>query len=127
MGQEDPLEEGMATHSNILAWKIPWTEEPGRPQSVQWCVSFKPILLIYACLSFPFGNHKHVLLCLSISVLQISSFVKPEPGGGRAGWLLLLSLKRYNEAGSGMSEELWAGWAAGPQEAQLLWPEALLR
>ena len=30
LGQEDPLEEGMATHSIILAWKIPWTEEPGR-------------------------------------------------------------------------------------------------
>ena len=30
LGQEDPLEEEMATHSNILAWKIPWTEEPGR-------------------------------------------------------------------------------------------------
>ena len=29
-GQEDPLEEGMATHSSILAWKTPWTEEPGR-------------------------------------------------------------------------------------------------
>ena len=29
LGQEDPLEKGMATHSNILAWKIPWTEEPG--------------------------------------------------------------------------------------------------
>ena len=28
---EDPLEEGMATHSSILAWRIPWTEEPGRP------------------------------------------------------------------------------------------------
>ena len=28
-GQEDSLEEGMATHSNILAWEIPWTEEPG--------------------------------------------------------------------------------------------------
>ena len=28
LGQEDPLEEGMATHSNILAWRIPWTEEP---------------------------------------------------------------------------------------------------
>ena len=28
--QQDPLEEGMATHSSILAWKIPWTEEPGR-------------------------------------------------------------------------------------------------
>ena len=33
-GQEDPLEEEMATHSNILAWKIPWTEEPGRLQSL---------------------------------------------------------------------------------------------
>ena len=29
LGLEDPLEEGMATHSNILAWRIPWTEEPG--------------------------------------------------------------------------------------------------
>ena len=28
-GQEDPLEEGMASHSSILAWRIPWTEEPG--------------------------------------------------------------------------------------------------
>ena len=28
-GQEDPLEKGMATHSSILAWKIPWSEEPG--------------------------------------------------------------------------------------------------
>ena len=29
LGQEDPLEEGMATHASILAWRIPWTEEPG--------------------------------------------------------------------------------------------------
>ena len=29
MGWEDPLEKGMATHSNILAWRIPWIEEPG--------------------------------------------------------------------------------------------------
>ena len=36
LGQEDPLEEGMATHSSILAWKIPWTEEPGEPQSMGW-------------------------------------------------------------------------------------------
>ena len=33
LGQEDPLEEGMATHSTILAWKIPWTEEPRGLQS----------------------------------------------------------------------------------------------
>ena len=33
LGQEDPLEKEMATHSSILAWRIPWTEEPGRLQS----------------------------------------------------------------------------------------------
>ena len=35
LGQEDPLEEGMATHSSILAWKIPWLEEPGRLQPME--------------------------------------------------------------------------------------------
>ena len=34
LGPEDPLEEGMATHSNVLAWRIPWTEEPDRLQSM---------------------------------------------------------------------------------------------
>ena len=35
LGEEDPLEEGMAPHSSTLAWKIPWTEEPGRLQSME--------------------------------------------------------------------------------------------
>jgi len=34
LGWEDPLEKGMATHSSVLAWRIPWTEEPGRLQSM---------------------------------------------------------------------------------------------
>ena len=34
LGGEDPLEEGMATHSSVFAWRIPWTEEPGGPQSM---------------------------------------------------------------------------------------------
>ena len=34
LGQEDPLEKGMATHSSILAWEIPWTEEHGGLQSI---------------------------------------------------------------------------------------------
>ena len=34
LGWEDPLEKEMATHSSILAWEIPWTEEPGGPQSM---------------------------------------------------------------------------------------------
>ena len=47
LGLKDPLEKGMATCSGILAWRIPWTEEPGRPQTAghnlatkqeQWCL-----------------------------------------------------------------------------------------
>ena len=34
LDQKDPLEEEMATHSSILAWRIPWTEEPGKLQSM---------------------------------------------------------------------------------------------
>ena len=35
LGWKDPLEKGMATHSSILAWRIPWTEKPGRLQSME--------------------------------------------------------------------------------------------
>ena len=35
LGEEDPLEKGMATHSSLLAWRIPWTEELGRLQSME--------------------------------------------------------------------------------------------
>ena len=35
LGEEDPLEKEMATHSSILAWRIPWTEEPDRLQSME--------------------------------------------------------------------------------------------
>ena len=34
LGQEDPLEKGLATHSSILTWRVPWTEEPGGLQSM---------------------------------------------------------------------------------------------
>ena len=36
LGWEDPLEKEMATHSSVLAWKIPWMEEPGGLQSMGW-------------------------------------------------------------------------------------------
>ena len=38
LGQEDPLEWEMATHSSILAWRIPWTKEPGGLQSMGFCI-----------------------------------------------------------------------------------------
>ena len=55
LGQEDPLEEGMATHSSILVWKTPQTKEPGKLQSkgVQrvdttkmWMCKYKPIIFL---------------------------------------------------------------------------------
>ena len=43
LGQKDPLEKEMATHSSVLAWKIPWMEEPGRLQSMgSQRVRFRP-------------------------------------------------------------------------------------
>ena len=56
LGQEDPLEEGMATHSNNLAWRIPWTEEPGGLQSIgsQSLTQLKPVSL-HTCTHLFFG------------------------------------------------------------------------
>ena len=57
LGQEDPLEKEMATHSSILAWRTPWTEEPGRLQSTgsqrvghDWATSFMVIGLAFLSL-----------------------------------------------------------------------------
>ena len=48
LGQEDPLEKEMATHSSILAWRIPWTEEPGGLQSMgsQSQTQLKPFVML---------------------------------------------------------------------------------
>ena len=43
LGQKDPLEKDMATHSSILAWEIPWTEEPGGLQSMESQKSRAPL------------------------------------------------------------------------------------
>ena len=55
LGQEDPLEKEMATHSRILAWKIPWTEDPGRLQSMgsqrvgyNWAISLHLSKLLFS-------------------------------------------------------------------------------
>ena len=45
LGWKDPLEKGMATHSNILTWRIPWTEEPGRLQSMKESDTIKGLTL----------------------------------------------------------------------------------
>ena len=81
-GQEDPLEKGMATHSSILAWRMPWTEEPRRLQSMGsqrvgydwvtnttttiWYVAFWVWLLSLSIIHLRFT---HVFACI------ISSFI----------------------------------------------------
>ena len=67
LGWEDPLEKGMATHSSIFAWKIPWTEEPGGLQSIgsqrvghNWVTNtftFKPFLMVL---------EPHLMFCESV-------------------------------------------------------------
>ena len=74
LGQEDPLREEMATHSSVLAWGIPWREEPGGLQSMgsqrvghDWATNTN---------SFHHCIHKSVFyVCISIPALQISSSV----------------------------------------------------
>ena len=76
LGQEDPLEEGMATHSTILAWRIPRTEEPGRLQSWEsqrvrhnWATDSQCVyvgLISQFFLPFPFPPHI-CFLCLHLS------------------------------------------------------------
>ena len=74
LGQEDPLEEGMATHSNILAGKVPWTEEPGGLQSKglqesytteqlnRHTVSPRP-LIIFLAVNITLNTFPHGSLC----------------------------------------------------------------
>ena len=67
LGWEDTLEKGMATHSSILVWRIPWTEEPSKLQSMgsqrvgrglaikqQQSLEISGVLGLFVCLSFPF-------------------------------------------------------------------------
>ena len=50
LGQEDTLEEGMASHSSILAWRIPWTEEPGGLQPIEFQRAGHDWVSMYTCL-----------------------------------------------------------------------------
>ena len=85
LGREDPLEKEMAIHSSTLAWKIPWTEEPGRLQSMgsqrvrhDWAtsLSFPFLMSIFQCYFLssshpllPHCVHKSVYICVSVPAL----------------------------------------------------------
>ena len=91
LGWEDPLEKEMVTHSSILAWGIPWTEEPGRLQSTgsqrvghDWATSLTHSLCILFLLLHNLQIIRHYIpeamdACLSASSCSVST---PVPWGG---------------------------------------------
>ena len=71
LGQEDPLETEMATHSSILAWEIPWTEEPGGLQSMgqqQSWARLSDLITVAKAISNTFLKEYEYMTCASINI-----------------------------------------------------------
>ena len=77
LGQEDPLEKGMATHLSIFAWRIPWTEEPGRLQSVglqklggDSVTNAFTIIYVSVYLSMILSNNQFTYICMYLVAIM---------------------------------------------------------
>ena len=103
LDREDPLEEGMVTHSSILAWRIPWTEEPGRVYSPGGCKN-----------SHTTERHTHTLCkfkversCFSLSLL--APVLRTFSGTNAFSFLLLISgTNQYQSQSYSYQPHLWA-------------------
>ena len=88
LGREDPLEKEMVTHSSILAWKIPWTEKPGRLQSTGSKESDMTERLHFTHFGLPLTScsdtSKYSELCCFLLVPGVSE-QSPDPGGSTQG------------------------------------------
>ena len=86
LGQEDPLEKEMATHSSVLAWEIPWTEEPGRLQSMRLQESDTTERLnhhqLYQCLK---SHYLRVALHSPLPRADLNVVCVAQPSGSRIG------------------------------------------
>ena len=99
LGGEDPLEKEMATHSRILAWKIPWTEEPSRLQfmlSQESDMTYQLNHLHHTCIKHTATGKQVATACTGVMKMIISVFKESKPLGVR---LAVLSHK----SGSKMS------------------------
>ena len=78
LGRDDPLEKGMATHSSILAWRIPWTEKAGGLQSMGVTKSWTRLSDSCACVRAHTHTHTHtdILYRESLPKLDISYILK---------------------------------------------------
>ena len=95
LGWEDPLEKEMATHSSTLAWKIPWTEEPGRLQSIRlqrvghdWVtsLSLSKVLCMHCWLNAPNPASGH---CWPTTPVETPGHTRASLGQSLVGSLLL--------------------------------------
>ena len=111
LGQEDSLEKGMATHSSILAWRIPWTEEPGGLQSIgsqrgshYWATNTS---FIFACPESSLRCVGFLWLRWGEATLQLWCV------GFSLQWLLLLRSTELQSVGSGERHRLSYSVARG--------------
>ena len=71
LGWEDPLEHGMTTRSSILAWRIPWTEEPGGLQSIGWQKvghDWSTLIMVSVCLPLMASRNTYGLTWVSLTL-----------------------------------------------------------
>ena len=99
LGWEDSLEKGMATHSRVLAWRIPWTEEPGRSHGVEhdWSHGITQSWTQLKQLNMPAGLYfmyvKYVkLINLFLSVIYLSR-IRSKPKGKEVTWFVLVCVQ----------------------------------
>ena len=127
LGQEGPLEKSMATHSSILAWKTPWTEEPGRLQSM-WSQKVRQNeQLIFSLSSWPMSRtqlstHIQSLSLLILTFDHVCSWLLQTPNlkeityawdlGNRVNFLLISSIllkdKPILDSLGGLSHVVWS-------------------
>ena len=132
LGQEAPLEGEMTTHSTILAWEIPWTEEPGRLQSMgsekSWtqlidgaCTQPRPLALASPS-PFQLSYKRHcIFFCKGFGENQPqvtdSADVKENRGGECPGWLpIVLPEGRPVPEQQLGCDHLWTKWMGGRME-----------
>ena len=126
LSREDPLEKGMAAHSNMLAWRIPWTEEPGKLQSMgsqrvghDWETSTTIIITT----TTKTMKHQHWILCLILFPVSLACVRAKSYQSCPA----LCDPMDYSLPGSSvhgiLRQEYWSGL---PQSDRLLFTSVLL-
>ena len=132
LGQEDPLEKGMATHSSILAWRIPWTEEPGGLQSMglqsrTWlstntCTLLEKLLGQLIIIKSLCKNYHHIIQSYQ-SLYKVSNSRNPICGWRNRGWKHTICLKCNHWLNVGLEFQshvvwfhtTWPSWEGPPK------------